>query len=149
MKLHTKDTRQRRAGQSRTRRAVERTVPFALWCYTITIVWYTLHGHHPSDVAERRTRSPWYVTKSEPSFADMAAKLRSVMIAARFSVTDPGRPTSDEIHAVQHAWAAASVNTTPSPTRTAKVGRSVGERKTPVVNLRVLRPARRDMPVLA
>ncbi|WP_107090757.1 transposase [Streptomyces sp. WM6378] len=35
--------------QSRTRRAVEHTVPFALYCYTITVIWYTLHGHHPSD----------------------------------------------------------------------------------------------------
>ncbi|MFD7713732.1 transposase, partial [Streptomyces sp. NPDC059786] len=83
--------------QSRTRRAVERTVPFALYCYTITVVWYTLHGHHPDDVFERRRRSPWYVTKAEPSFADMTAKLRRVIIAARYSALDPAHPTDDEI----------------------------------------------------
>ena len=45
--------------QNRTRTAVERTVPFALYCYTITVVWYTLHGHQPGDVAEYRERAPW------------------------------------------------------------------------------------------
>ncbi|MEF9907138.1 IS701 family transposase [Streptomyces sp. P9-A2] len=49
------------AGQahSRTRHAVERTVPFGLYCYTITVVWYTLHGHHPADAAQHRERAPW------------------------------------------------------------------------------------------
>jgi len=94
--------------QNRTRHAVERTVPFVLYCYTITVLWYALHGHHPQDTADRRTHSPWYVTKTEPSFADMAAKLRRVIIAARISAADPAQPTPDEIRAVQHAWAAAS-----------------------------------------
>ncbi|OAR21850.1 hypothetical protein A8W25_30940 [Streptomyces sp. ERV7] len=100
------------AGQAenRTRRAVERTVPFALYCYTITVVWYTLHGHHPDDTAERRRTAPWYITKSEPAFTDMTAKLRRVIIAARFSANNPAQPTDDEIRAVHHAWAAASAN---------------------------------------
>ncbi|WHM41069.1 transposase [Streptomyces sp. BPTC-684] len=96
--------------QSRTRHGVERTVPFALYCYTITVIWYALHGHHPNDAADRR-RSPWYVTKTEPSFADMAAKLRRTVIAARISAADPAQPTPDEIRAVQHAWATASADT--------------------------------------
>ncbi|GGP91411.1 hypothetical protein GCM10010278_82100 [Streptomyces melanogenes] len=29
----------------------------------------------------------------------------------QFPETDPGRPTTDEIRAIQHAWAAASANT--------------------------------------
>ncbi|GHI10069.1 hypothetical protein [Streptomyces cellostaticus] len=47
------------------------------------MVWYTLHGHHPADAAEHRERAPWYTTKA-------------------------GRPTDEEIRAVQQAWAAAS-----------------------------------------
>jgi hypothetical protein len=70
--------------QSRVRRAVERTVPFALYCYTITVVLYAPHGHHPDDAADHCRRAPWYVTKAEPSLADMAVKLRRVVIAARF-----------------------------------------------------------------
>ncbi|WP_327241645.1 hypothetical protein [Streptomyces sp. NBC_01320] len=37
----------------------------------------------------------------------MVAKLRRVIIAARFTPTRPGRPTDEEIRAVQQAWAAA------------------------------------------
>jgi SRSO17 transposase len=94
--------------QSRTRHAVERTVPFALYCYTITVLWYALHGHHPADAADRRERAPWYTTKAEPSLSDMVAKLRRVVIATRFTPIHPGRPTDEEIRAVQQAWAAAS-----------------------------------------
>ncbi|WP_327241531.1 IS701 family transposase [Streptomyces sp. NBC_01320] len=93
--------------QNRTRSAVERTVPFGLYCYTITVAWYALHGHHPRDVVERRERAPWYTTKAEPALSDMAAKLRRVIIAARFTPTRPGQPTDEEIRAVQQAWATA------------------------------------------
>ncbi|MET8538007.1 transposase [Streptomyces sp. NPDC005065] len=100
------------AGQAhnRTRAAVERTAPFTLYCYTITVAWYALHGHQPSDVAEHRERAPWYTTKTDPSLSDMVAKLRRVIIAARFMPTRPGQPTEQEIRAVQQAWAAASTN---------------------------------------
>lgn len=100
------------AGQAhnRTRAAVERTVPFGLYCYTITVAWYALHGHQPGDVAEHRRRAPWYTTKTDPSLSDMVAKLRRVIIAARFMPTRPGQPTEQEIRTVQQAWAAASTN---------------------------------------
>nr|WTB35026.1 transposase [Streptomyces sp. NBC_00830]WTB35045.1 transposase [Streptomyces sp. NBC_00830] len=100
------------AGQAhnRTRAAVERTVPFGLYCYTITVVWYALHGHHPGDVAEHRERAPWYTSKTDPSLSDMVAKLRRVIIAARFMPTRPGQPTDQEIRTVQQAWAAASAD---------------------------------------
>ncbi|MGW1870673.1 hypothetical protein ACWCPS_34670 [Streptomyces mauvecolor] len=90
------------------RHAIERTVPFGLYCYTITVVWYALHGRHPSDAAEHRAGAPWYTTKTAPSVADMAAKLRRTVIASPFWPNRPGRPTDQEIRAVQHAWAAAS-----------------------------------------
>ena len=94
--------------RNRTENAVRRTVPFGLYCYSITVLWYALHGHHPGDAADRRERQPWYAAKTEPAFTDMAAKLRRVVIAARFLPTSPGQPTDAEIRAVHQAWASAS-----------------------------------------
>jgi len=76
--------------RNRTENAVRRTVPFGLYCYTITVLWYTLHGHHPNDAADRRERAPWYTTKTEPAFSDILAKLRRVIIATRFLPITPG-----------------------------------------------------------
>ena len=59
--------------RSRTRRAVERTVPFGLICFSVIALWYALHGHAPDDVAGHRTRARWYTTKTEPSYDDMAS----------------------------------------------------------------------------
>jgi hypothetical protein len=61
-----------RVGQarSRTRPAVERTVPFGVVYYNLAIVWYTGHGLAPTDVAARRAQAPWYKTKH-------ASRLRS------------------------------------------------------------------------
>ncbi|MBS2962804.1 transposase [Actinocrinis puniceicyclus] len=100
------------AGQARNRiqLAVERTTPFALYCHTIVVIWYTLHGHHPADAAERRERQPWYTSKAEPAFADMAAELRRTTIAARFTANAPLKPTDAEIRAVQQAWAQAGLD---------------------------------------
>lgn len=98
-------------GQARNRaeRAVERTVPFQFLCQTLAVAWYALHGHDPADVEDHRARAPWYRTKANPSFADMIAKLRRVIIASQFP---PGRgrtPTPVEIAQVQEAWAVAGV----------------------------------------
>ncbi|MCA1680559.1 MAG: transposase [Actinobacteria bacterium] len=93
--------------RNRSRRAVERTVPFQFHCMTLTILWYALEGHHPADVEEHRARAPWYHTKTNPSFADMLAKLRRTIIAAQFS---PGRlraPYQQKNIAIQQAWEAA------------------------------------------
>jgi hypothetical protein len=37
------------AGQARNRprAAIESTVPFSLYRYTIAVAWYALHGRHP------------------------------------------------------------------------------------------------------
>ncbi len=75
--------------------------------HTSVIVWYALAGHHPADVSEHRARAPWYLSKTNPSFADMLAKLRRTIIAAQFT---PGRlraPDRQKITAIQQAWAAA------------------------------------------
>ncbi|GHB83736.1 hypothetical protein GCM10010347_63270 [Streptomyces cirratus] len=85
------------------------TVPFGLYCCTITVIWYTLHGHHPADAADRREQAPWYTTKTDPSFSDMLAKLRRTIIAAQFMPNHLARPTEAEIRAVQRAWATAGL----------------------------------------
>ena len=43
--------------RNRTRRAVERTVPFGLICFSVVTLWYALHGHAPADVAGHRARA--------------------------------------------------------------------------------------------
>ncbi|HYS41246.1 MAG TPA: hypothetical protein VEO01_36995 [Pseudonocardiaceae bacterium] len=49
-------------GQARNRlpKAVQRTVPFGMLVQSLVIVWYTLSGYHPDDVAARRQAEPWY-----------------------------------------------------------------------------------------
>lgn len=96
--------------RSRTENAVRRTVPFGLYCYSITVIWHALHGHHPADAADRREQAPWYATKTEPAFSDMTVKLRRVIIAARFLPAAACQPTDAEIRAVQQAWAHAGLD---------------------------------------
>ena len=97
-------------GQARNRvpKAVQRTVPFGLFCHSILITWYTLHGHDPDDTTHRRTTAPWYRTKTEPSTLDMLIKLRRQIIAARFMPTTPRPATTQEIMEVHQAWAHAA-----------------------------------------
>jgi hypothetical protein len=97
------------AGQARNRlaAAVHRTLPFTLACQSLAVLWYATAGHHPGDVAEHRARAPWYRTKAEPSTADMIAKLRRVLIAAKYRPVHPCEPTPAEIHAVWLAWEGA------------------------------------------
>jgi hypothetical protein len=94
------------AGQARNRtaRAVRATVPFTLACQSLAIIWYATAGHDPADVDEHRARAPWYATKTEPSTADMTAKLRRVLIAAKFRLPRPDQLTPAEINAIRLAW---------------------------------------------
>jgi hypothetical protein len=73
----------------------------------VVTVWYALHGHCASDVVGHRARARWYTTKTEPSYDDMAIKLRRVIIAARFRSPCPEQATPQETRAVLAAWAAA------------------------------------------
>lgn len=59
---------------NRVEHAVHRTAPMALWCYSLTVLWYL-------QWSKRRTKLPmragrWYRDKTAPSFADMLATLR-------------------------------------------------------------------------
>lgn len=90
--------------RNRTARAVRATIPFTLTCQTLAILWYATAGHDRADIAEHRAQAPWYATKAEPSTADMAAKLRRVLIAAKFRLPHPGQPTPAEISVIRLAW---------------------------------------------
>jgi hypothetical protein len=90
--------------RNRTARAVERTVPFQIACQAAAVTWYATAGHDPADLHERRALAPWYASKAEPATADMAAKLRRVIIAARFRATRPDQPTPQEIAVIRLAW---------------------------------------------
>lgn len=95
--------------RNRTTKAVNRTVPFQYLAMSLTITWYALHGHHPDVVTEHRQRAPWYLTKTTPSFEDMLAKLRRVILAAQYHPRQAHTPTNQEIIQVQQAWAAAGL----------------------------------------
>ena len=85
-------------------------MPLGLICFSVVTVWYTLHGHAPDDATAHRVQAHWYTTKSEPSYDDMAIKLRHVVIAARFRSLCPEQATPaspQEARAVLAAWAAA------------------------------------------
>jgi DDE superfamily endonuclease len=91
--------------RNRTARAVERTVPFQVICQAIAVCWYATAGHDPADIDARRLRAPWYPGKTEPSTADMAAKLRRALIAARlFMPSRPDQLTCEEISVLRLAW---------------------------------------------
>ena len=70
--------------QARTRKAIERTGPFAFVTYTITVAWFCRVGycHYP----ELRIM-PWYPHKRGPSFADMQTLLRQEILCRGFSYT--------------------------------------------------------------
>jgi hypothetical protein len=89
--------------RNRTPRAVRRTVPFTFLVQSLVTVWYAEHGHHPGDAQARRRLSPWYTTKEDPSFEDMIAKLRRVLIYARISEVAAGHDGPSEIHTYQLA----------------------------------------------
>jgi hypothetical protein len=94
--------------RNRTRRAVQRTVPFALLVHTLVITWYARHGHDPAGITERRRAQPWYAAKTEPAFEDMLTALRRVLICARISGGSAVHPGPEQITAVLAAWHAAA-----------------------------------------
>jgi hypothetical protein len=94
--------------RNRTPTAVARTVPFGFTVQTLVVCWYTLHGHHPDTVTERRAQAPWYRSKTQPAYHDMIIKLRRILIAARFRGGKTANPTPHETRAVLLAWAEAA-----------------------------------------
>jgi hypothetical protein len=68
------------------------------------VTWYATAGHDPAGLHDRRAAEPWYASKTEPATADMTAKLRRVIIAARFKASRPDQPTCQELSILRLAW---------------------------------------------
>lgn len=94
--------------RNRLQRAVERTAPFQFVVYSLVIVWYALHGHHPDDLAVRVADQPWYTHKDEPAFEDMLAKLRRTLVAARITGVHPVQPDPRKYRDYELACAAVA-----------------------------------------
>lgn len=87
---------------NRVEKAVQRTVPFAFLVQTLLITWYARSGYDPADITRRRLLCPWYRTKTEPSAADMLARLRREFLKARISAIRPAQDQLDQID--DYAW---------------------------------------------
>ena len=88
---------------NRVAAAVERTVPFAFLVQSLLICWYARYAYDPADVERRRLACPWYTTKTEPSTADMLARLRREFLTARVSAIRPDQTPPGQIPG--YAWA--------------------------------------------
>lgn len=81
--------------QNRTELAVERTAPFALWMYSLVVLWYLDIGQRLRHA--RLTVMPWYRDKSAPAFSDMLATLRRASWSERLSDPRGNHSTSRKI----------------------------------------------------
>jgi len=70
---------------NRLPRAVERTAPMAMFLYSLTVLWYSQHGHEHVRFPNR----PWYTHKHEPSFGDMLTTLRRVSWEEKITPVQP------------------------------------------------------------
>jgi hypothetical protein len=59
---------------NRVEHAVHRTAPMALWCSSLTVIWYAQWSQRRKTLPMRADR--WQRDKTAPSFADMLATLR-------------------------------------------------------------------------
>jgi hypothetical protein len=62
--------------------SVERAHPLAWFAYSITLLWYALHG--AGHEAPRRER-PWYVRAVRPAFAEIVGTLRLALWRGRYA----------------------------------------------------------------
>jgi hypothetical protein len=70
--------------QNRTDKAVERTAPMALLCYSLVVFWYVQTGQHLR--VATLPELPWYASKTAPAFSDMLATLRRACWLERLSL---------------------------------------------------------------
>ena len=103
-----RDTKQQlgfERSQARTKKAVQRTAPFAFVAYTIIVAWFCRVGHHHYPTLPVM---PWYRHKRGPSFADMHTLLRAHILRRGFSHTPANirpfeKPKRANTHADQQA----------------------------------------------
>ena len=64
-----------------TRRAVERTAPTATLLYALIVLWFASEGHRHYQPPHR----PWYLSKTQASFADMLATVQKLSVEEEVS----------------------------------------------------------------
>ena len=79
--------------QGWTRLSVERTAPVAMLLYSLIVLWFAREGH----CRWRPIISPWYPSKTMPSFADMLSTLRGLSVRQQVLTLDLGGPGSRKI----------------------------------------------------
>jgi DDE superfamily endonuclease len=72
---------------NRLPKAVERTAPFAMFIYSLVVVWFHKTGHRFIRFPNR----PWYSRKQEPAFADLLTTLRRVSLEEKTRTALPNR----------------------------------------------------------
>ena len=85
-------------------------LPLSFCVYTLVIVWYALHGHHPDEGICRTSRdpSPGNPHKDEPAFEDMLAKLRRTLVASELWGVAATQPNPRKYRDYELACAAAA-----------------------------------------
>jgi hypothetical protein len=77
--------------QNRLETAVRRSVPFALLCQTILVLWYVRAGDAGTDITTRRIVAPWYRHKTTISIDDMLIAFRRNRINTNTPAHHPSR----------------------------------------------------------
>jgi hypothetical protein len=93
--------------RNRTRRAVERTVPFGLICFSVVTVWYALHGQCADDVTSHRARAAGTPQRPNRPSTTWPSSSAGSSSPPRFRGPRPDQATPQETRAVLAAWAAA------------------------------------------
>ena len=76
-----------------SRKAVERTAPWAFLLYSLVVLWFVRDGHRDYRALDR----PWYPHKRQPSFADMLGTLRRVSLREQVLSWGLGGPGSQQV----------------------------------------------------
>lgn len=79
--------------QGWSRQAVQRTAPMAMLLYSLVVLWFAREGHRVYKPLE----CPWYVSKTDPSFADMLATLRRESVRQKIKSLRLAGPGSRKI----------------------------------------------------
>ena len=86
--------------QGWTQRAVQRTAPTAMLLYSLVVLWFSREGYRYYDPPHR----PWYIGKTQASFADMLATLRCCTMRQEVLSMDlHGRGSRNVVKALLHA----------------------------------------------
>jgi len=79
--------------QGWTRPAVERTAPIAMLLYSLIVLWFAAKGHRDYQAPKR----PWYITKRNPSFADMLMTLKRLSVQEQLFELGLSGPGSQKV----------------------------------------------------